>query len=331
MMSQKQNALEIIHFGHPEKILSRIPTHVTGYIGVNHQGYGERFEDGDGYNRPVGSKWYDIWGTMWHKEYEGVMGFPKGNPLADPSALKEYRFPDPDDERICQSIYDIAKREYDSDNLLLAGSHRDTLWEKSYMLVGMENMMEYMYTEPEYVKEVLGRIMDFQLGIARHYINVGVELVNLGDDLGTQNSLLLSPQAIREFLVPQYKRLFDFYKEHNVLINFHSCGHVEPLIDTFLELGVNILNPVQATANDLEKIARGVKGKIALAGGVSTAVIMDGSFEQIEQTVRETISVLGRDGGYFCMPDQGMPFPPENLRAFETAVEKYGRYPLLLS
>jgi hypothetical protein len=80
----------------------------------------------------------------------------------------------------------------------LCGSHRDTLWEKSYMLVGMADLMCFFRTEPNAVRELLHRIMDWQLGIARHYLRLGVELVSCGDDLGTQSSLLPSSRTVTE-------------------------------------------------------------------------------------------------------------------------------------
>ncbi len=150
-------------------------------------------------------------------------------------------------------------------------------------------------------REVLRRIMDFHLGIAEHYAELGVEIVSLSDDLGTQQGLLLSPQIIDEFLMPEYRRLIGFYKRRGVTVNFHSCGHVEPLIGRFLERGIDILNPIQASANDLDALRRATQGRIALQGG---------------------------DGGFFCRPDQGMPWPREHLRALEDAVAEFGTYPL---
>ena len=194
------------------------------------------------------------------------------------------------------------------------------------MLVGMENMMYYFYEEPEYAAEILHRIMDFQLGIAKHYIAVGVEVVSLGDDMGTQYSLLFSREIFDRFLRPEYERLFSFYHDRGVLINFHSCGHIEPLLDTFIELGVDILNPVQATANNLARVIEKTHGKMALQGGISTALLMDGPTEAIRATVRDTIALLGKDSGYFCVPDQVLPFPQEHLDALWDAVREFGRY-----
>ncbi len=327
-MNEKQNALEIIRFGAPQRVQTAIPCHMTEYHGVNHQGYADAGMP-DGHDRPVGSVWTDVWGTSWHKEYPGVMGFPKGNPLALTDALAGYRFPDPNDERICSCIYESAKRIPDRDRMFLTGSHRDTLWEKSYMLVGMETMMEYFYNEPDYAKSVLHSIMDFQLGIAQHYINVGVEMVCLGDDLGTQSSLILSPETIREFLVPEYRRLFSFYKSRGVLIQFHSCGHIVPLLSIFMELGVDVLNPIQATANNLEDVISLTQGKMALLGGIATKLLIEGSADDIKSTVKSTIKLLGEKGGYFCCPDQYMPIERVALDILEQAVADYGVYPLV--
>lgn len=327
MITAKENALRILKFDHPEYVAKQIPCFTIGYHGVNHQSFDDTGDDG--HWRPVGVLWHDIWGTGWQKDQPDVMGFPIEAPLSEPEKLKDYVWPDPDDPRICSKIYEQAKafRELGKENeLFLCGSHRDTLWEKAYMLVGMENMMCYLYEEPEFAAEVLHRIMDFQMGIAKHYANVGVEFVSLSDDMGTQNSLLFSPTIFNEFFLPEYRRIFDFYKSRGVMINFHSCGHVEPLLETFMELGVDVLNPVQATANNLSNVREITKGRMALCGAIPSGLIMDGTPEQIREKVKETIAILGKDGGYFCGQDQGMPFPKENLEALNKAIEEFGRY-----
>ena len=321
-MTDKENALRILKFDHPERVVGSWPGRGITYCGCNHEGY-----EGGGHHLPVGSHWTDIWGTVWFLEHAGVMGFPRGNPLDEPAKLRNYQWPDPDDERICGQIRRMAS-ELTGGDWFLGGSHRDTLWEKTYMLVGMERAMEYFYTEPEFMREVLHRIMDFQLGIAKHYLDVGIEVAGLGDDHGTQLGPLLGPALVREFLMPEYQRLFALYKSRNVIRSFHSCGNIEWAIPIFIELGVDVLNPIQATANNLETVRRLSMGRLALQGGVSTGLIMDGPVERIQQEVRRTLWTLGRDGGYFCKPDQGMPFPEAHIAAFNEAVETFGRYPL---
>jgi uroporphyrinogen decarboxylase len=321
-MDARENSLRIIRFDSPERVVPRAPYYELLWTGCNHEAY-----DGRGEEQPLGSKWADVWGTVWHKKQEGVMGLPVEHPLTRPEDLRSYEWPDPDDERICGRIYQMADT-FPGGDQFLAGSHRDALWEKAYMLVGMENMMMYFLTEPEFAREVLHRIMDFHLGIAAHYADLGVELVRLSDDLGSQSGPLLGQRIVNEFLVPEYRRLCQFYKDRGTLLYFHSCGKVESVLETFMDLGVDILNPVQATANDLSKVRAVTQGRMALEGGVSSALVMEGPVERIKAEVRRRLWQLGRDGGYFCRHDQGLPFPQAHIDALEAAVEAYGTYPL---
>jgi uroporphyrinogen decarboxylase len=321
-LTARENARRIIGFDGPAYVMPRPPVYEVVYTGANHEGFA-----GGGHDVPVGTRWTDIWGTEWHKSHPGVMGFPKGNPLADRRALDAYRWPDPDDPRICQRIYDMAAT-FPADDRFLGGSHRDTLWEKSYMLVGMENMMMAFLAEPAFARAVLHHIMDFQLGIARHYAAVGVEIVHLSDDLGTQRGPLLGPVIVETFLLPEYARLIGFYKARGVLVNFHSCGSVASVVEALMALGVDILNPVQATANDLDALRARTQGRMALQGGISSATLMDGPTDRICAEVRQRIGQLGRAGGYFCCQDQELPYPPPHLDALHAAVTAYGRYPV---
>ncbi len=269
LMGPKENALRILRFDNPERIVSELPMHVVGYQGCNDEGY-----DGGGHGLSVGATWTDIWGVVWKKELEGVMGFPQHHPLAQIEDLRTYRWPDPDDERICGRIYSAARRLPPEE--FLTGTHRETLWEKAYILVGMQNLMEYFFSEPNYVREILRHIMEYDLAIARHYLAIGIEVAALGDDLGTQQGPLLGPAIVDEFLVPEYRRLFEVYRRKGVILYFHSCGRIDSMLDTFLDLGVDILNPVQATANDLNEIRRVTQGRMALSGAVSTDTIIRG-------------------------------------------------------
>ena len=96
-----------------------------------------------------------------------------------------------------------------------------------------------------------------------------------------------------------------------------------------MDLGVDMLNPVQASANDLDHLRRITHGRMALRGGVSSATIMDGPEERIVAEVRRRLHQLGEQGGYICQPDQDLPYPAAHLGAFEEAVERYGHYPLV--
>ena len=119
-----------------------------------------------------------------------------------------------------------------------------------------------------------------------------------------------------------------FTARRKVLIEFHSCGQIEPLLEMFIALGVDVLNPMQAYGPRPARVRAATQGRMALRGAVRSATIMDGPVERIAAEVRERIGLLGRDGGYFCGPDQDLPFPPAHLEELRRAVEQYGKYPL---
>ena len=322
-MNDLENFLALVRFGRPERIPERTPGYGIHYRGCHHED-----AQGVGHDRPRGESWKDLWGVGWHKDLDGVMGFPRTHPLADLTQVDAYRFPDPDDPALVAAI-DAGKARFEAEGLqgtrMLCGSNRDTLWERAYMLVGMEDLMAAFYTDPELVHRLLDRILAFQLRIAAHYVRVGVQMADLSDDMGTQNALLLGERIFDTFFMPRYARLIDFYRAHGVLVSFHSCGHIQPLLPRFVELGIHILNPVQASANDLEAVRRVTRGRLVLHGAVDSRVVMEGTPEAVEACVRERIGQLGREGAYICSPDQGMPYPRENLDALSRAVARWGR------
>ncbi len=323
-MNPKENALRIIRFDSPERIVGGLPLHDISYFGVNH----EPFEGPGGHDSPVGTQWRDIWDVGWRKEMEGVMGYAVHHPLADLD-VEKYDWPDPDDERLIAQVYEKSKDpDIDREGAFTGGSHRETLWERAYNLVGMDRLMTAFYDAPDAVREIFRRITDFQMGIAGHYAKCGIEAARTGGDLGTQVGLLVSPGIMEEFLVPEWRRLIAFYKEREAIITRHCCGHVEPILEMFIDLGIDVLNPIQATANNLEKVREVTGGRLALAGGVSTKLIMEGPPERIRAETRRCMWLLGREGGYFCSPDQGMPFPEGHLEALRETVREHGAYPL---
>ena len=316
-MTEIENFYQLVTFGKPEFIPWRTPDHHAAYLGAYHENF-----QGQSHSSPVGTVWTDVWGVTWKKEFNGVMGFPVHCPLADLTQLDDYAFPDLNDSKYTARLYERAGQ---AEGLLISGAHNNLIWEKAYFLVGMENLMVYLYTEPALVKKLFRRIMDFQLALAEHNIKAGCKIIAMGDDLGTQTSLLMGMDTFNTFLLPEYERIFDFYKDKNVVINFHSCGYIEPLLDTFIKLGVNILNPVQASANDLESVHKRAKGKLILEGAVNSDVVYGGTEEEIRGLVRHRIDLLGKDGGYICCPDQGLNFPPNNIRILEDEVAAYGK------
>jgi len=256
-----------------------------------------------------------------------MVPFPKGHPLPSLDALAEFAFPDPDVMFVLSEDAKSCLARAEKEDQLIFGQQTYLLFERAWALMGMEAFMEAFYTHPEEMHELLGRITDYNIRIFERYMEAGCHGVSFSEDLGAQRSLMISPDLWRRFFMPQYARAFEPVKRAGGLINFHSCGCVQDIVGDLAALGVDILNPIQARANDLAMLKRVAHGRMALQGGVDTQhLLMLGTPDEVAIEVRRLIDLLAPGGGYIIGPDQGMPFPPANLQALWRTAAEYGRY-----
>jgi uroporphyrinogen decarboxylase len=203
---------------------------------------------------------------------------------------------------------------------------------------GMETFLLNMAKEPDFALALLERIAVYckQL-MARFLDELGdnVDIIKIGDDLGTQQSLMISPKMYREVIKPIHADLISLIRSKtDAKIFFHSDGDVTPLIDDFIEIGVDILNPIQTSAglmSDLPSLKKKFGDNIAFCGGIDThRVLPFGTPDDVREEVRRVMQILGPGGGYMLgavhtiMND----VPPENVLAMVDAVKEFGYYPL---
>jgi uroporphyrinogen decarboxylase len=160
-----------------------------------------------------------------------------------------------------------------------------------------------------------------------------VDLVIEADDLAGQQALLMSPRTYRQVIQPRHKRLFSFIKaQAPVKVFFHSCGAVRQLIPDLIEIGIDILNPVQISAAgmDLRELKREFGQELVFwGGGVDTqGVLGAASPQEVKEHVRRNIGALAPGGGFVfaAVHDIQADVPPENIMAMWEAWEEYGVY-----
>ena len=159
-----------------------------------------------------------------------------------------------------------------------------------------------------------------------------VDILFFGDDYGAQNQLMLSPQMFRERIKPLLKQMIGSVKaKTKAKVVLHSCGSVYPIIEDFIDIGIDGLNPLQATARDMEprKIKEKAGKDLALWGGIDTHVILPkGTPKDVKEEVKRKIAILGEGGGYVLSADHNilMDVPPENLIAMFEGASEYGKY-----
>ena len=174
---------------------------------------------------------------------------------------------------------------------------------------------------------MLHELAKYARGVFDRYLEMGVDAVSFSEDLGTQKALMMSPAHFREFFLPEYKYAFENVLKENKIVNFHSCGCVDEITGDLASIGISILNPVQARANDLHKLKKDVYGKTALEGGIDTHLLATGTRDDVKKEVVRVIDILKEGGGYICGPDQYIPgMLAENMQTLWQTARAAGKY-----
>ena len=282
----------------------------------------------------------DRWGVTWAggvaaaNEWDAeIQGYPVNHPLQDLSELEAYPVPDPDEPGIMDGLMDRVDRE----QVLVTGEICFPVQDRAHLLMGLDNFCMAAVDQPDRVAALLHRIADYQVGIVRRYLAMGADIIRGLDDYGGQQALLLGPRLWRKLIKPELARIIRAAKacpepdrrDGGALFWLHSCGHVMEIIPDLIEIGVDILDPVQVRANDQATAKRLYGDKICFMGGIDTQhLLTEGTPVEIITEVRERITMLAPGGGYILAPDTLIPVPEDNYRAYLEAGERYGRYPL---
>ena len=251
---------------------------------------------------------------MWGVEKSIYGGIPTAHPLSgleSAEQIEEYsHWPDPD--QIDYDKYIEKMKQYEE--YAVFGGMWSPFLEQATMLVGMENLMVMMYEDPELVDELLDKILVFYLECNRRMFEKAGSLMQIffmGDDYGTQNSLLYGPDLFRRFIKPRLKKLYDLAKSYGYVVQQHSCGSVVKIIPDLIENGLNGLHPIQVSAAGMEltKLKEEFGKKLYFAGSIDAMhLLIDGTDEKIEAKIRETMELFD-EGGFIFGPSQG--FLPE--------------------
>jgi len=285
---------------------------------------------------------YDSWGGGQMEVTPGNW-FPGIHPLADARTIEDldaYQgWPDMSDPSRIAHVKEAASRLADENQFAIMA----TPWllfpfERAHAMQGMEPFLLNMAMNPEFAQALMERIGDYCKQLMGHFLDEldgNVDIIKIGDDLGTQNSLMISPKMYRDMLKPIHADFISFIKSRtNAKVLFHSCGDVAPLIGDFIDIGVDILNPIQTSTgsiSDLPKLKKQFGKDIIFCGGIDSHRILPfGTVGEVREEVRRVMQALGPGGGYMVgavhtvMND----VPPENVLAMVDAVEEFGHYPL---
>lgn len=275
---------------------------------------------------PEGSEFTDEWGITWKREgdYNMVIGHPLNG--RDVDFIRNYPLPDPLAPKRYSQLECLVK-DY-GDRYFIGADVSGVLFEPAYHLRGMEDLMIDMAVENEEVDILLDKLAEFSISISIECIKRGADWIWMGDDLGSQNDMLMSPDMWRKYFKPRMKKIIESIRsfKKDIYIAYHSCGSMHPVIGDLADIGVNVLNPVQESARgmDQEKIKKEYGKRITMMCGLDTQQFLIGATpRQVKEKTEEIVRKLGYDGGFIfaashhIQPDT----PDENIYALFEALD----------
>ena len=320
-----------------EETMLRLHSDVRGVLDLEPEKVRQRNRE-----REPHSDCIDSWGsgqieTTPGDWYPGIHPIPEARTLEDLESHQEW--PDMSDPSRIAHVAEQARLLAEENQFaILATPWLLFPFERAHAMQGMEVFLMNMAMDPDFARGLLEKIAFYckqLMGPFLEQLGDNVDIIKIGDDLGTQESLMISPKMYREILKPVHADFISFIKARTkAKVLFHSDGDVAPLIPDFIEIGVDILNPIQTSAgkmSDLASLKKHYGNNIVFCGGIdSHRILPHGSVADVREEVRRVIQALGPGGGcmigavHTVMND----VPPENVLAMVDAVEEFGQYPL---
>lgn len=280
----------------------------------------------------AGERFTDAWGCVWHSAVNGIEGVVVEHPLSDWSQLETYTPPDPLVQADRGSAdWEGARQRIEEDRkagrLISGGVPHGFLFMRLYYLRGFENLMVDMATNAPKLPDLIGMLVEHNRKIVDQWLSMKVDLMEFGDDLGTQSASMMGPDAFRRWIAPAYKALMKPCREAGCHVALHSDGYIMDLMDQFIECGVTIINP-QDLCNGIDDLAREVKGRMCIRLDIDRqTVIPYGTRTEIRALIEEEVRKLGSpQGGLEMICGIYPPTPAENVDALCDALEEFRTY-----
>lgn len=266
------------------------------------------------------------WGMVFRNIgiYSEFAGYPLAHAQTE-SDILNYPFPDPN----APGRFDIAVQmlEKYQRNHAVIGDVETMFFEISWYLTGLEKFLTDLMMEAEYQAILMDKIMHYILLAGKRLIDMGVDILWCGDDFGSQQGMIMDPETWRKVFKPRIKYMFEEFRKArpDIKIAWHSCGSILPIIPDFIEVGLDILNPIQPLAQGMEpSFLKRTYGKdLVFFGGIDVQHLLPyGTPEMIRDEVKRRIDILGNNGGYIVAPAHNIQpdTPVENVFAFFDAV-----------
>jgi len=290
----------------------------------------------------MGDRWEysDEWGFTHHFPKENGHWFslvkhPMENVSPDIDEIKSYNWPDPLLRERIRGLREKALKFREQGRMVMLKGLCAGVFEMQQRFRGMSNALVDPFLYPEFSDCLVGKLADLKIEfwkMALEELRDVVDVVAEADDYGTQESQLIDPDQFRQYYNPHISRIISAMKKSapEAKIMFHSCGNVRPIIPDFIDMGIDILNPVHINAAGMEPLQLKKdfgKDVVFWGGGVDTQKILAGGTEKdVEDDVRKNIDALAPGGGFVFAAVHNIQseVPPQNIMAMREALKRFG-------
>ena len=280
--------------------------------------------------------YFDEWGIGWNSvEYNTPFGAGRyteinHHPLAVDSAIANYQPPDPNRPELYHEAEWVLRNF--KDEYWIVGVTVTTMFECAWGLRGYERMLSDFVLNPELAELLLDIPYHYHLTAAKKLTQMGVDMIWIGDDVGAQNSMLISPKMWRRFLKPRIANFISELKSINpqVKVAYHSDGAVYPIIPDLIEIGLDVLNPIQPTSMDPARLKQDYGKKLCFWGSIDEQHTLPfGTTVDMQNEVQTRLKTLGKNGGLIIGPTHNVQLdtPMENFWAMINTIKETS-YPL---
>lgn len=277
----------------------------------------------------VGDTYTDPFGCEWKSNSLNPIGTVISHPFSDWGALESFACPDAEHfngkipvnwNQVKEHIEDCKSKNIFADSALAHGFLFETLCN----LRGFENLLCDMADGVVELKKLIGMLTEYNVDVASRYLELGVDSLCLPDDLGSQSSLMISPEFFREYLLGSYCEIIRLAKSKEVIVTFHSDGCIREIAGDLIDAGVDVLN-VQDAVNGVDWIRDNIKGRVCVDVDIDRQQVTSfGRAEEIDLYIKMVVDSLGSKQGGLMLTYALYPgIPEENVVAVADAMEKY--------
>ena len=302
----------------------------TRYIFANPPSFWKLEEKEDG-------SWIDEFGTGYERSQlysDFIYPVLRNATLRD---LKTYRFPNPKDPTRFRGLRERAKDVYEKTDYAIIGGNTPSLFYMAWVLRGMEQFLTDIIVNKDFANYLMDKIVEWDRAFLDGYLTeIGdfIEYQWIGDDWGIQHGPLISLEMFRDIVAPRFRKIIDFVKSKTkAKVIYHTCGATYWVMEDLIEIGVDIVQPLQANAagnEDPARLKRNFGERMVFHGNTNNQGVFHKTKEEVIADALYRTRYLAPGGGFIFSSGDNIQanMPPENILALFSTAKEYGKYPI---